>query len=636
MTLRRTASVFIRFRNSLHALLAAAVLAAPIATYAQVEAEGETTSSGPEPESVSAQGGVDLSAWGIFAKLAGNRWQTPDGVVRVFEWKTVGQELVESELVGGVPRPKNIYEMQGSDFVRHTCLGYLKECARVETHYATVEPDGSVVFKDITANGFGRVKSVQLRERPAPAEWKKWKKYSLFTETVYVYTLDDANQLKMTQSLYGKHLYEAPDAPWSGPQVQANLAYSWAGPAEGEYGPAADFGPMEIFAGQRMISEDFNEILELQHLPDGTRAIQWFSLYGQPLGRYVFKMNAETGELQLLDYPYTDSQSRQMRFKFVMWTGGNTLFFGTQIEGTNRSLYHSFSVYQGKLLASRSDSAQGRTLLGKPKITDFTSGDRLLIPATPELLAEAIEVHQRRLEAQARQAEREAEERRRRQVQAERDFARFMGGLNTFVNTFNESMAEARENEARRDAFLADLRRQSEEIDRRRRAQQQASAGVQPNAQPLPIEAPRQPSAPATRPTSAQNPPTTPPPRTPEEPKRTPERKLALTPTPEAVVVCTHPDESGRFRCASPTHSKFEGGPYSGALWKTPEEYVAQSGSCGSARKLQSATHLVWGCGYGATNGGNSMDRSAGVDVKGRNTYYCVAAEWPCRRTSPE
>lgn len=592
-------------------------------------AGSESTLESPQPAD------VDLAGWGIFAKLAGNRWQTADGVVRVFEWKNIGVELVESELVGGIPYPKNVYERRGADLMQHTCLGYLKECARVETRYATVEPDGSVLFKHIYATGFGRVKTIELRERPAVAEWKKWKKHSLFTEKVYAYRLVEADELEVNESLYSKQTYESAETPWSGPQVQSNLAYSWVGPAEGEFAPTADFGPMEIFADQRMISEDFNEILELQHLPDGTMAIQWFSLYGEPLGRYVFTVNSETGELKLLDYPYTDSQSRQMPLKIATWTGANTLFFVTQIEGSNRSLYHSFSVYKGKLLVNRSDSEHGRTLFGKPKINGFTSGDRLLIPATPELLAEAIAVHQRRLEAQARQAEREAEERRRRQVQAERDFARFMGGLNTFVDTFNESMAEGREAEARRDAFLADLRRQTEEIDRRRRAQQQASAGVQPSAQQLTMEVPQPPSVAASRTTSVQSPPATPT-RTQQEPSRMKKRKLSLVPTLEAIVVCTHPDESGRFRCDSPTKTNLQGGPYTGALWRTPEEYVAQTDSCARARKLQSATHLVWGCDFGATNGGNSLDRSAGVDVKGRNTYYCTPREWPCRRTSPE
>lgn len=113
-------------------------------------------------------------------------------------------------------------------------------------------------------------------------------------------------------------------------------------------------------------------------------------------------------------------------------------------------------------------------------------------------------------------------------------------------------------------------------------------------------------------------------------------RQAALIATPEAIVVCTHPDSDGGFTCDSPVDVNLPGGPKQGATWSTPEKLVAGLDSCSRARRLHSATHLVWGCGYGATNGKNTMDRSAGVDVKGRNTYYCVAREWPCTRTTPQ
>lgn len=102
---------------------------------------------------------------------------------------------------------------------------------------------------------------------------------------------------------------------------------------------------------------------------------------------------------------------------------------------------------------------------------------------------------------------------------------------------------------------------------------------------------------------------------------------------PEAIVACTRPDSKGAFRCATPvTH--LNGGP-GDKDWQTPEAAVATMDSCPNARKLPSTTHLVWGCGYGATNNTNTLDRSAGVDVQGRSTFYCSAQQTSCRRTTP-
>ena len=116
-----------------------------------------------------------------------------------------------------------------------------------------------------------------------------------------------------------------------------------------------------------------------------------------------------------------------------------------------------------------------------------------------------------------------------------------------------------------------------------------------------------------------------------EPPKRD---QVTLLQTPEAIVVCTHPNEKGRFECDTPVDVNLRGGPNPGDLWPTPNDFIRNRESCSAARRLESTTHIVWGCGYGATNGGNTMDRSAGVDVRGRNTYFCAEREWPCRRTS--
>lgn len=105
--------------------------------------------------------------------------------------------------------------------------------------------------------------------------------------------------------------------------------------------------------------------------------------------------------------------------------------------------------------------------------------------------------------------------------------------------------------------------------------------------------------------------------------------------TLEAIMVCTKPSgPNDSFECRSPTDVT-RGSAKDGQGFRTPEERVLSSEACPNPRRLPSTTHLVWGCGFGATNNGNSMDRSAGVDVKGRNTYYCHAKETSCRRISP-
>lgn len=111
-----------------------------------------------------------------------------------------------------------------------------------------------------------------------------------------------------------------------------------------------------------------------------------------------------------------------------------------------------------------------------------------------------------------------------------------------------------------------------------------------------------------------------------------------LLPTMEAIIACTVPTpDGGRFRCATPVNAGISGGLNNSlASYRTPEAMVESlSSSCPSPRKLPSSTHLVWGCGFGATNNSAQMDRSAGVDVKGRITYYCLPKETGCRRTTP-
>lgn len=105
-------------------------------------------------------------------------------------------------------------------------------------------------------------------------------------------------------------------------------------------------------------------------------------------------------------------------------------------------------------------------------------------------------------------------------------------------------------------------------------------------------------------------------------------------PVNEAIIACSKPDFSGRFRCLTPVDI-VSGGP-DDKDWQTPEAFVAwASSSCPAARRLTSTTHLVWGCGFGATGNANSMDRSAGVNVGGRQVFFCFPKETSCRRKLP-
>ena len=106
---------------------------------------------------------------------------------------------------------------------------------------------------------------------------------------------------------------------------------------------------------------------------------------------------------------------------------------------------------------------------------------------------------------------------------------------------------------------------------------------------------------------------------------------------PEAVVVCTIPSgELGRFTCANPVNQISGHVQINPSEWRTPESMIRSfSGSCRDARPLRSTTHLVWGCGFAATGLTGYLDRSAGVHIDGRQTYYCVERQQGCRRTSP-
>lgn len=447
-----------------------------------------------------AQTPADPAAWGVLATLAGNRWQTEDGVVRSFEWSNDGRELIESEWVGGLPRPANVYSVQGIELVQHECVPGLNPCHRLTERFGTVTDDG-VVFKAISVSSKKSDPSVALRERPGAADWGKWKrKYLFISETLLTYRLVGADRYEVVKTFTSKYTSQTFEEPWDAPMVEPAISYRHAGQAAQANVAAADFGPMEKFVGQRMISEDLGEILELQHAPDGKLIIQWFSLSGQPIGRYVFAATTNgDGLLELSDWPYVNSQTLKMKLKTGSWREGGKLGFLTQPEGSGRMMSHEFSLANGKIRTVTYETDLGTTLTGKPKVTGFSSGARVFVPATPELIAKAVAENERRLEEARQRAQLAAEERREREAQSAQNFSAFMGGLTTFANTYNETMADYRAQESRQQANLEDLRRQVETTGQ---AQQQAAnnAEAQPDAQQF--EQQRVPSTTRRAPTS--------------------------------------------------------------------------------------------------------------------------------------
>jgi len=467
--------ISLSLRKALVFYLATQLAASAVAQGLSEEASREDTPASSRP------GSVDPAVWGVFATLAGNRWQTADGVVRAFEWSSDSRELVESELVGGLSKPVNLYRIEDNELVQHECLPGLAPCSPLWQRFGVAVGDDAVVFKEIKAISKKSAPSVALRERPAAADWSKWKRKYLFVgETLITFKLIGAERLEVTTTFSSKTTSDPVDGPWDEPIVRSAMAYSRAGVAAAgaDQAATANFGPMEPFVGKRMISEDLGEIIELQHQSDGSMVIQWFSLSGQPIGRYVFAAGAG-GELELRDYPYVNSQTVKMTSKSVTWQRGGVLLFLTKPEATAQSMLHQFSVANGQIRSRRSDIAVGNTLFGKPKLEGYSASERTFIPATPELIEEAVAANERRLREQQRQAQLAAEERREREAEAERSFASFMGGLTTFANTYNEAMAESRARDARQQAFLDDLRQQAENAEHQRIARQQAVANAE-------------------------------------------------------------------------------------------------------------------------------------------------------------
>lgn len=222
-----------------------------------------------------------------------------------------------------------------------------------------------------------------------------------------------------------------------------------------------------------------------------------------------------------------------------------------------------------------------------------------------------------------------------RQTRADRGPPADPGPQRSFMETLATTVQQELQAKNARDA------RAQESINRgiaagRARAEQ-ASAERQISQRDVEIRTP-QPSRHATAPTqvaSAGNDYSS---RSVSRPARSPsssERVANLIPTPEAITVCTLPSgANGSFECRSPV-TVHRGNKNDISGHRTPDEMVMNLDGCPNPRRLASASHLVWGCGFGATNNSNSLDRSAGVDVKGRNTYYCHPKEVSCRKTQP-
>lgn len=271
--------------------------------------------------------------------------------------------------------------------------------------------------------------------------------------------------------------------------------------------------------------------------------------------------------------------------------------------------------------------------------------ESLIMQRVAEAEAARQQERVRQAEERQRQAEHDAEM-EERQADSERRAASRRPTSQVFAEAFGQAMRENNAQFQRQQQFLDNLGRQrrSQEAERQSARDRDVSSS---RSRDEPV---RSVAASSSQPATASLPrgPLLPPPIA-----SLPAQTVTATPgvadiqdasgarrrqpTPEAILVCTRPDGKGNFECDTPVDVNLRGGPSNGlSAWQTPESLVAAlSSSCPGARRLASSSHLVWGCGFGATNNANSMDRSAGVDVKGRKTYYCTERQTSCRETQP-
>jgi len=290
------------------------------------------------------------------------------------------------------------------------------------------------------------------------------------------------------------------------------------------------------------------------------------------------------------------------------------------------------------------DSSWGRVLChcnDNVLVFEYASGKSELTQLTEEQYKAAL---QRRKENYAAQQYELAIEKQRKSAERAELISRGLAGL---TQGYIEASAQSRQMEDRQSAFLRDLQRDlnGQQITRQQalKDQQQGTNSSQVNKTAVVVK-PKLSPAPSTtvnaevksksinQKVQPQNNTI----RSNESINQIHSRKegVKLQAFNEAILVCSKPDANKHFQCKTPV-DVISGGPLD-KDWATPEALVNwASSSCPNARKLPSTTHLVWGCGFAATNNTNSMDRSVGVDVKGRNIYYCTPKETSCRRTSP-
>jgi hypothetical protein len=105
--------------------------------------------------------------------------------------------------------------------------------------------------------------------------------------------------------------------------------------------------------------------------------------------------------------------------------------------------------------------------------------------------------------------------------------------------------------------------------------------------------------------------------------------------SPQGVVICELGD-AGRFACTTTLGTRITGAPSAPPGWRTPEEAARHVGGCRQARPLSwRAGYAVFGCGTGVTGASNDIDVAArlGVQIPGRQTFWCRPMESGCSRT---
>jgi hypothetical protein len=379
-----------------------------------------------------------------------------------------------------------------------------------------------------------------------------------------------------------------------------------ATPAAKAYG----FGPWEALVGGAYVPEAksyrADHILRIEKT-SGDLVLQYADLQGRPSGRFVLRLTDVPGTYDMIEAPYEEYVPRRGRLARIDASGALHL----------KHRYERFNYLPQEDSDRLVITGNGITQVTNAVIGPLLNRDRrteeyFYKPASDNTIASAQVALQERREYEARVAARNAEIERQNRSHYEAQWARerqeYMGKL---MGDLQSQVQHNQAVDARNAALAEQARRQMQERAR-------------PAATPPVHAAPASPRAAAPALAAA-------PPRAPSPPT------VKRTAYPEAIVVCTFPNEKGLFKCANPIHEVSGGKDNSLSEWRTPERMLASfKSTCWEPRKLPSTTHLVWACGYGATGGVDHKDRGGpGIDAKGRKTFYCTEAESSCRRTEP-